>query len=274
MVGNTPIKIDKYKSIPVSKLKIGMNIYTPEGKTKVVGITISKNLESVLYQVKDVILSGSHLVNYNNKWIRAKDIGKPITNLNDPYLYCPITENNLLYTKSGLLVKDFDEVHSKVVENKILNVVLNSLNKTKNNLVEYPSDVLNGSVGVSGKTKISTLDTNSILAEDIQIGTIINGGTVIGIIIRSENDTVVSSLEDNNMVLNRQIVFKNNKWQTAFESKLQKHYLRTPHLFYSFMTTEGYYVADNLILTDCRDKMECKNLKLIDNIVLNHVNLR
>ena len=273
LTGNTLIKTDKNKSIPVSKLKPGMDIYTPEGKTKVMGITISKNLESVLYQVKDVILSGSHLVNYNNRWIRARDIGKSITNFDEPYLYCPITQNNLLYTNSGLLLKDFDELYSKVVENKILNVVLNNLNNTDNYSIEYPLEVLNGCLGVSGETKIALLDNNSILAKNVKIGDNLNGGNVLGIIIRSEFDTNVSLLNDHDMILNRQILFKNNKWQTVFDLGLPSYHLKTSKLFYSFMTTEGYYIADNLILADSKDKMNSEQLKLIDNIVLNHINL-
>ena len=75
------------------------------------------------------------------------------------------------------------------------------------------------------------------------------------------------------MILNRQILFKNNKWQTVFDLGLPSYHLKTSKLFYSFMTTEGYYIADNLILADSKDKMNSEQLKLIDNIVLNHINL-
>jgi len=70
----------------------------------------SKDLD--MYHLNDIIISESHIVNYNNKWIKVKEHPNAIklTSYTEPYLYCINTTSKTIVLNNTIFT-DWDEVY-------------------------------------------------------------------------------------------------------------------------------------------------------------------
>ena len=70
----------------------------------------SKDLD--MYYLNDIIISESHIVNYNNKWIKVKEHPNAIklTSYKEPYLYCINTTSKTIVLNNTIFT-DWDEVY-------------------------------------------------------------------------------------------------------------------------------------------------------------------
>jgi len=150
---STGISIPKLKKVPKLKCfdkntRITMNNGTYKTISEIeVGEKISNNhlitakivvetKDSIMYNLNNVIVSDSHLVKYNNKWVRVDEhpCSVKIEQYNEPYLYCINTENKVIEI-NGFVFTDWDEIYDddleKIKNLKIKNIIFNS-NKTLN----------------------------------------------------------------------------------------------------------------------------------------------
>jgi hypothetical protein len=150
---STGISIPKLKKVPKLKCfdkntRITMNNGTYKTISEIeVGEKISNNhlitakivvetKDSIMYNLNNVIVSDSHLVKYNNKWVRVDEhpCSVKIEQYNEPYLYCINTENKVIEI-NGFVFTDWDEIYDddleKIKNVKIKNIIFNS-NKTLN----------------------------------------------------------------------------------------------------------------------------------------------
>ena len=150
---STGISIPKLKKVPKLKCfdkntRITMNNGTYKTISEIeVGEKISNNhlitakivvetKDSIMYNLNNVIVSDSHLVKYNNKWVRVDEhpCSVKIEQYNEPYLYCINTENKFIEI-NGFVFTDWDEIYDddleKIKNVKIKNIIFNS-NKTLN----------------------------------------------------------------------------------------------------------------------------------------------
>ena len=122
-----------------------------------------------IYILNNIIVSESHLVKYNSKWIRVNEhpSAKKIK-YDNPFLYCLNTSNKIIELNK-MVFSDWDEI----VDNKLN--ILNKKNKNINNLEnihEYLDD------GFEENTEIKLHKTKKRIKE-IKIGDILENGSIV-----------------------------------------------------------------------------------------------
>lgn len=223
---NTLIKTTKgYKKI--KDLKLGTKLCKNNYITSIFKFNAIK---TPLYNYKNIIVSGSHLVYENNKWIRVKDSEYAIPfKSNVKYIYCLNTSKNIIKTKYNLIFKDFEECISNDYETKYYNMVLNHLNNEKEHLE-------NINFSIQGFDKNTLINTENGLKKinKIKIGTKLDkNNKVIGISKSFSNNLVKYR---NTILSSNNIVFENNKWILVSESKFSKK-INKKCILYHLQTT-------------------------------------
>ena len=128
-----------------------------------------------MYKLDDIIVSDSHIVNYNDNWIPVSQHPNSIkyTFYNEPYLYCLNTEDKLISIGKHIFT-DWDEIYHEDI-NKIMKS--NDNIKTIKDIHTY----LDGGFIDSTKIKLN----NGVYKEikDIEIDDILeNGEKVYGLV--------------------------------------------------------------------------------------------
>lgn len=139
---------------------------------------------SIMYILNNIIVSDSHIVKYNNKWIPVKKHPKAkiYESYDEEYLYCLNTTNKIIEINDTIFT-DWDEVYdvslNKIVNNDIIPIV----NETYiHKYLDY---------GLSETTQISLFNGYSLDINKIQINDILeNGEKIYGIIEINGSDIV------------------------------------------------------------------------------------
>jgi hypothetical protein len=133
-----------------------------------------------MYELNGIIVSGSHRVMYENKWIYVKDHpkNKVVLNYSEPYLFCLNTTSKKINIKD-LIFCDWDELYDNNLE-KILNCKINQNNK----IIKETSNIhfyLDN--GFTGETNINLENGIVKNINQIEIGDIlVNNNIVYGLI--------------------------------------------------------------------------------------------
>ena len=92
---------------------------------------------STMYNLNGVIVSDSHIVNYNGKWVRVDEhpFSKKIDNYNEPYLYCINTDKKIILL-NGIVFTDWDEIYDEDLE-KIKNMKIKNVKHKYNENIYY-----------------------------------------------------------------------------------------------------------------------------------------
>jgi hypothetical protein len=116
---------------PISEIVVGEKIC---GNNLITSKIVVESKGSIMYNLYGVIVSDSHMVKYNDKWIRVNEhpYAVKIDNYSEAYLYCINAENKVIEI-NGVIFSDWDEIYDEELEKvknvKIKNVLFN-LNKT------------------------------------------------------------------------------------------------------------------------------------------------
>lgn len=162
---NTRIYLDNNTFKHIEEIKPGDTIYDGSIVTALMKVT-SKGLD--MYNLNGIIVSESHIVNYNGVWlpVREHPLAIKIINYNEPYLYCINTTNKIIIL-NNILFTDWDELYGDNLEfilmiNKNITQVLNK--------------------GFKPDLKVA-LKTGEKQLKDIKIGDALStGGIVYGIV--------------------------------------------------------------------------------------------
>jgi hypothetical protein len=180
---NTKITMNDGTIKTISELEVGEKIAGNSGLITAKVIVESKN--SVMYNLSGVIVSDSHIVKYDNKWIRVDQHPGAIKleNYNEPYLYCINTENKVIEINS-VLFTDWDEIYDdeldKIKNVKLKNVLFNmnkTLNYSMDDIIVNNSDIhryLDG--GFDKNTEIKLKNGMAKTIKSISIGDILENG--------------------------------------------------------------------------------------------------
>jgi hypothetical protein len=131
---------------------------------------------TIMYNYKGIIVSGSHLVKENNNWLRVCDsnLSFPVK-FPDKYIYCLTTSKGIIPIKS-IIFKDFSESDNYRLNHNINDIILQELNQTKiirNKFTcNYIEHGLDGNITINNKN-----------IKDIQVGDKINNSIILGKII-------------------------------------------------------------------------------------------
>jgi hypothetical protein len=151
---NTIFKLNNGKKIKIKDLEL-------EDKLDDGSIIISKikvtSQDLKIYNLNGIIVSESHVVKYNNKWIMIKEHpnAKLLLEYNNPYLYC-INTDKKVFELNGISYTDWDEVYDEtLIKYNKLNMKQNGFNssskvKMYHGIEKNISDVLIGDILFDG----------------------------------------------------------------------------------------------------------------------------
>jgi hypothetical protein len=149
--------------------------------------------DSTMYDLNGIIVSGSHRVFYNNKWIFVKDHpkNKLVLNYSEPYLFCLNTTSKKINI-NDLIFCDWDELYDNNLE-KILNCKINNKN---NNYIDIIKDSKNIHIYLDNGFPFDTNITlkNGIVKNinQIEIGDIlVNNNIVYGLVEINATDLCI-----------------------------------------------------------------------------------
>ena len=137
---NTRIKMNNGTSKTISEIEVGEKIH---GNNLITAKIVVETKGSVMYNLNGVIVSDSHLVKYNNKWVRVDEhpLTVKIEQYSEPYLYCINAENKVIEI-NGNVFTDWDEIYDDELE-KIKNVKIKNAMFNSNKTLNYSMDHLN-----------------------------------------------------------------------------------------------------------------------------------
>ena len=138
-----------------------------------------------MFNLHDIIVSGTHVVKYKDKWIKVKDHPESILIpiYLEPYLYCLNTSNKNIII-NDIIFTDWDEIYEDNLE-KILNLPISIDKKLDNlNIIEKTENIhyyLDN--GFKPETCITLTNGKNKYIKDIEIGDmLINNDIVYGIV--------------------------------------------------------------------------------------------
>jgi hypothetical protein len=170
---NTKIILNNGKTKNISEISVGDVL---EGDNIVTGFIKVDSDGSKMYNLDDIIVSDSHIVKFNNKWIRVSEHPNAIPHLSyvKQYLYCLNTTNKIIKIKHHIFT-DWDEIY----DNDIFEVINNNIypiNQT-NEIHSYLDS------GFNKDTEIKLMNKKIKKIKDVNIGDILEGGeNVYGIV--------------------------------------------------------------------------------------------
>ena len=123
---NTEVDLEDNSKIKLNQLKIGDKI--KGGIVK--GILHTNNLNWELYNYKGVIVSGSHLVYENSKWIRVEESCFSKRVYNECRVICIITSLHNVYI-NGIKFRDYEECSDKDIQQTVNYAVAKFCNEGK-----------------------------------------------------------------------------------------------------------------------------------------------
>lgn len=179
---NTKIIMNNGTIKTISEIEVGEKIC---GNNLITSKIIVEAKGSVLYNLNGVIVSDSHIVKYNDKWVRVDEhpCAVKIEKYNEPYLYCINTENKTIEI-NNILFTDWDEIYDddleKIKNIKIKNVLFESnktLNYTMDDIFVNSLDIhryLDGGFEQTTEIKLKNGVTKNI--KNISIGDILENG--------------------------------------------------------------------------------------------------
>jgi hypothetical protein len=151
-----------------------------------------------MYNYKEVIVSGSHIVYENNIPILVKDsIHSYKINYRNDKIYCINTKDNIIMI-NGIKFGDYEEINDPITMNKALFGKYNTKYRTINNEYNY----------IHGDTEIKMRNNIIRKIKDIKVGDWTTNGEVYGIIKVLNNHTVYKYKND--MMTGSQIIKQND----------------------------------------------------------------
>jgi hypothetical protein len=162
---NTIFKLKNGEKIKIKDLKIEDKLNDDSIIMSIIKIT-SQDLK--MYNLNGIIVSESHVVKYNNKWIMIKEHphAKILPKYDNPYLYC-INTDKKVFELNGILYTDWDEVYDE-------------------NLIKYNNLTIKQK-GFNSSSKVKILNGIEKNISDVLIGDILfDGNIVYGIVILTD----------------------------------------------------------------------------------------
>ena len=277
---NTPVILHNGKTIPISQIKPG---HILDKNNRVLGTlkVTSKNVE--VYNYKNIMVSGSHLVYHENSWKRVEDIDnlEPIE-FQEPYLFCLITSNNTIPTPFALFA-DFVETHNPLINSIINNMVLSHLNDNLsylnknhyyNNIDIYKYMQHNYVWGFAENTIID-LPKGQCKIQDLKIGDMISTGKIKGFFKHlHDNIQMYQYIKNYNSITvsGSQAVFEDGKWIRVHQSKYSRLITYKRIFVYHVITDSNLLESDGIRFTDYMESNDLKLNDKIDNLVTKYLN--
>jgi hypothetical protein len=228
---NTLIKMNNGVNKPIYKIEPGdilsnNNIVTAKIKVEREG--------STMYFLNNILVSDSHIVKFNNKWIHVSE--HPDAHIhssyNEVFLYCLNTSQKIIEINSTIFT-DWDEIYDDT-----LNQLLNKIDFTRDQIHTHLD------CGFSGNTKITLKDKYTNSLNKIKINDILENGERVYGVVEIDGKTLGNqykyNLGENKFIEGYSLDLKCSK------SKISNKYSKLYHL----LTDNGTYKIQNTIIKD------------------------
>jgi len=162
----TLIPLQNGNKIYIKDINVGDKLDNGSYVTSKIKVTSS---DLKMYKLNNIIISGTHLVNYQNKWIRVQE--HPNANYipyNKPFLYCLNTSNKIIEL-GGLIFSDWDEINTSNFERFKENYNIINLE----NIHEFLDD------GFEENTPIKLYNNKNTKLSNIKIGDVLENGSIV-----------------------------------------------------------------------------------------------
>lgn len=127
---NTLLKMNDGSKKPITEIYVGDRLFNGNQVTAKIIVTTEG---SEMYNLNGVIVSNSHIVKYNDKWLPVSDHPNSIKieNYNEPFLYCLNTTLKIIEI-NNIYFTDWDEIYDNNITkfNDLLSIKFNN-NKQK-----------------------------------------------------------------------------------------------------------------------------------------------
>jgi hypothetical protein len=158
---------------------------------------------SEMYNLNNIIVSHSHLVNYKEKWIYVKNHPDAIIyqNYNKPYLYCLNTTQKIINI-GNYIFTDWNEINNNFIEikNNLKNVLnFNDIKNIRN--IEDVNQYLDG--GFNENTKLRLNDGTIKKITEIEINNILECGSIVRGVVVINGDSVFNQYK---YIINNDII--------------------------------------------------------------------
>jgi hypothetical protein len=136
---NTKLIMKNGTSKIITELEVGERLFNNNLITSKI---VVESKGSVMYNLNNVVVSDSHMVKYQNKWLRVEEHPNAIKieQYNEPYLYCINTENKVIEI-NNIVFTDWDEIYDDDLD-KIKNVKIKNVMYNFNESINYIMDDL------------------------------------------------------------------------------------------------------------------------------------
>jgi len=231
-------------NISIKDLKPGQQLSQDNYVISTIKIINTKDM----YNLNNIIVSGSHLVLINNKWIRVKhcEYSKKIPNFYEPYIYCLNTTKGIIKI-NDIIFKDFSESNNSFINYNVNRIILQELNSTEYIVNSYNPEFLEQ--GISSNTLININNNNYKRINDIQVGDNIYKGTVIAKIIIDSNKLDIFNYKNKYIFSGNVKINEYDLWINIADSVYSKKILNNysdENVMYHLITSSGKIYLKNL----------------------------
>lgn len=252
---NTILKMHDGNYTSITDVRVGDVL--EDNNTIVSKIKVTRE-NSTMYKLHDIIVSDSHMVYYNNIWMKVSQHPQAIMidqdNYGEPYLYCLNTTQKTIKI-NDILFADWDDLYNHLLEKVLFclrSCQINIQNETE--LYKYIH------CGFSRDTQIVLRNGKTIDIQNVKVGDILSNGVMVYGIVEI-NGNMLSNQYDyylgNNMFIQGyDINLKTKKTKTNKEAKLYHLLTNTgtfdiqPSLQYNrvFQLKDYNYSVDKFLL--------------------------
>ena len=192
---------------------------------------------STMYTLNNVIVSDSHIVKYDNKWIPVSEHPCAIKHISydNEFLYCLNTSDKTIEI-NDITFTDWDEIYDETL-NKVLNNQIYPIPNTN-----YIHECLDCGFASSTKIRIKDnfyMDINKIKVND----TLQNGEKVYGI-VEIDGSNIIEQSRYN---LGENIIVEGYAPNLVFN---YKENINMEHKLYHLLTDKGTFMIENIIIQD------------------------
>lgn len=268
---DTLIKLENGQYQKISQLKVGDRVFSGG---KITSFIKSKHNQDV-YNYKDIIVSGEHLVYDHLQWKKVKDCSdsQKIT-YSQECLYCLSTENNQIVAGNNIVFRDFEETNSLSLNCIFNNMIIKYLNQSTC-LETFPryiqSELEIMPCGFSGNTLIETSSGKKYIT-DLQVEELLSNNSTIVSKIKTCSQNINMFNYHGLIVSGSNPVFENGHWIRVYESQEAKLVEFKEKYIYHLGTDNQEILINNFHF---RDYLEIPNGRLsdkIDSCIINHLN--
>lgn len=216
---NTNIKMLNGQHKIIKNINLNDNISKGGKVLSIMKFNINKFQNSDMYDYKGVYVTGNHIVFENGVPLKVKESEYSFKiDYKKDYIYCLISENNLIETDNDILFSDYLECNDPETSLKNDRLILENLNNTKP--IEYNDDINHlYNWGIEDDTEIYMNDGSLKKIKYVEPGDIIyNNSYVYGKIINNDHNIQIFYYKGIRMT-GSQLVLEENTWIRCHQSK-------------------------------------------------------